>query len=278
MNARLDQLLESLTETERNIGTWIQQHVGDASHMTIYEIADKVDVAVSSVSKFIKKLGYRGFREFRSDLLRTDFDQRVSVIPAITPTDPRPAILEKTLLTSIQTLTDAQSTIDDAHFSYAVNAIDQADTVAFFGFGRSSIMASMGSMQFQIAGVPTKFHAELHAMFVTAAELTPDDVAVVLSHSGTAMDLDRLLDVIEGTGCTVVAITSNPNSRLAKLASCILLMPTAQADSTPWTNMTQAISQMAVLDALYQAVLFVHGTDRLEGTPRHIVSRKLHGK
>ena len=47
--------------------------------MTISEIASESGFADSTIFQFTRKLGYKGFRDFRNDLLTEEFDPEISI-------------------------------------------------------------------------------------------------------------------------------------------------------------------------------------------------------
>lgn len=273
---RIEQISESLTPSERMIGDWIVTDADRAAHETIYGMAREIGVAKSTVSKFVRKLGYLGFREFHSDLLRTDFDPRLSVVPDIKPDDPTNLILEKTISSAAHTVALVQETIDPARFNQALAIIHGSVRVGLFGFGLSSTVASMAAKQFSIASVNTLHDPDLHHQLSYAASLTEDDCALVVSHSGTSTDLMRIITILKEGDCPIIALTSNPDSALSKFADCLLLLPQNRMRSTPWTNMAGTVAQLTVVDALYQALLYMSGEEEIGNSRVIATAHRLH--
>ena len=67
-------LYRSLSTKEASIADFILSDPKKVSRMTINEIADSLGIAPSTVFQFTRKLGFKGFRDFRNELLSEEFD------------------------------------------------------------------------------------------------------------------------------------------------------------------------------------------------------------
>ena len=97
-----------------------------------------------------------------------------------------------------------------------------------------------------------------------AAIAEPDDVLVLLSHTGRWPEFAHAARLANDRGATVIAIT-NPDSELAKEAS--LLFPCQVIEDTSvYTPMSSRLAQLALLDAIHVALALASGeraADRL---------------
>ena len=98
--------------------------------------------------------------------------------------------------------------------------------------------------------------------FASIAE--PDDVLVLLSHTGRWPEFARAANLANSRGATVIAIT-NPQSDLAREAT--LLFPCQLIEDTSvYTPMSSRLAQLALLDAVHVALALErgeHAADRL---------------
>jgi RpiR family carbohydrate utilization transcriptional regulator len=98
--------------------------------------------------------------------------------------------------------------------------------------------------------------------FASIAE--PDDVLVLLSHTGRWQEFAHAADLASGRGATVIAIT-NPDTELARKAT--LLFPCQVIEDTSvYTPMSSRLTQLALLDAIHVALALErgeHAADRL---------------
>ena len=76
-----------LSATDRKVAEFVLADPRRASRMTISEMSAALGVADSSVTKFTKRIGYSGFREFRTELLSEGFDPSVSINENVVASD-----------------------------------------------------------------------------------------------------------------------------------------------------------------------------------------------
>ena len=150
--------------------------------------------------------------------------------------------------------------IDDT-FVKAVNLLDKCKgRVVITGIGKSGIIGKKISATLASIGVPSIF---LHAADGTHGDLgmiTSNDIVIAISNSGESEEILNLLPAIKRFNVTLVSMTGNVNSTLAKKSNIVLnisvkeeacplgLVPTASTTAT-----------MALGDALAMALLDKRG-------------------
>lgn len=65
---KLKQVRNELTQTEKIIADFFQNHSLEARSFTSYQLADRLNIGQSTIIRFSKKLGYRRFWELLEDL------------------------------------------------------------------------------------------------------------------------------------------------------------------------------------------------------------------
>ncbi len=107
-----------------------------------------------------------------------------------------------------------------------------------------------------------------HALVISAAEaahgdlgmMKHGDVVIALSHSGASDEVVRILPIIKDIGARLIAMTSKPESPLAKAAEVVLLTGvTKEADPRGLAPTSSAVAMLALGDALAIAVSVARG-------------------
>ena len=57
-----------LSKTEKKIADYLLEHATTARHLSIQELAEDIDVSMSAISRFTKKVGYSNYQEMRLQL------------------------------------------------------------------------------------------------------------------------------------------------------------------------------------------------------------------
>lgn len=261
-------LYRDLSKKERAIADFILEDPKKVSRMTINEIANIVGIATSTVFQFTRKLGYSGFRDFRTDLLAEEFDPAISIHENISPEDTPLSIAYKVFGSSVQSLQDTSSLLDNDLLSRAAKLIEQADCVTFFGLGGSNVVAYDGYHKFLRSPIRCQYGTDFHIQLMQASLMTERDVAVITTHSGLTTDTLKIAQTVESTGASSIAITSYPSPQLIDLVDVILLSASEETGYRS-ESLSSRIAQLAIIDSLFTIVMF--GTeDRANDSLRRI--------
>lgn len=261
-------LYRDLSKKEREIADYILSDPKKVSRMTINEIAGSIGIATSTVFQFARKLGYSGFRDFRTDLLAEEFDPEVSIHENISPSDSPLSMARKVFASSIQSLQDTSSLLDDSKLKTAASLIEDADCVTFFGLGGSNIVAFDAYHKFLRSPIRCQYGTDAHIQLMQASLMTEHDVAVITTHTGLTKDTLEIAKVVESTGARSIAITSYPSQQLTDLVDVVLVSASEETGYRS-ESLSSRISQLAIIDSLFTIVMF-ETEDRANDSLRRI--------
>ena len=115
----------------------------------------------------------------------------------------------------------------DASFVAVVEAVEAAVAAGrkliFSGVGKSAHIAQKLAGTFNSTGVTSCFLDATQALHGDLGLCAPGDLAVLLSNSGQSAEMLRLLAILKRFELTIVALTSNPDSEIARDADLRLL-------------------------------------------------------
>ncbi len=118
--------------------------------------------------------------------------------------------------------------IKDEEAEKLVEGILRAKKIFVAGGGRSGFMAKAFVMRMMHVGLDAYVVGE-----TVTPNLEPDDIFIVGSGSGETQSLAAMTKKAEGIGATVVAVTTNPESTIGKLADIKIEIPAqAKAEGT----------------------------------------------
>lgn len=150
--------------------------------------------------------------------------------------------------------------LDDA-FVRAVELLrDSAGRVVVSGIGKSGIIARKLSATLTSTGSPATFIHPVEGMHGDLGLISADDVAVLLSKSGSTDELTGLLEYLVRMDVPVIAMTGRPDSPLARYATAVLDCSVDEEacpmDLAPTSSTT---ATLAMADALAMALLMEKG-------------------
>lgn len=125
------------------------------------------------------------------------------------------ASARRTFATEIQALSDLSSQLDQ-EFALAVeHLLHCKGRVVVTGIGKSGHIARKIAATLASTGTPAFFMHAAEALHGDLGMITPDDVIIAISYSGSANELITVLTTTKRLGCTFIAITGNQDSALA---------------------------------------------------------------
>ena len=258
--------LPRLSPSERRVGQWIVEHPKEAANITLARLARECETSEPTVVRFCRHVGLGGFRELAIRLTEALSSPATYVHRDVSPDDSASDAVIKVMDASIQSLIEMRSQLSSMPIDETVVAMKSARQIAFAGLGASGHVASDACHKFFRLGIPCSSLNDIPMILQFAAITQPDDVLVLLSHTGRWQDFARAAKLARERGATVIALT-NPDSDVAREAS--LLFPCALIEDTSvYTPMSSRLAQLALLDAIHVALALAQGDTASENLRR----------
>lgn len=266
--ARIRSSYQSLAPAERKVADYALEHLAELIYQSVTEVGSRCGVADATVMRFCQSVGFRGFQEFKLVASRDLASYRTS-LPAgdITSTDTLPSVIQKTLAFSKQTLDDTVAVLAVAALEQAVALCAGARKVAFYGVGASSFTAWDARYKFLRIGVECEAYTDSHLQMMSAAMLTPQDVAVGFSQTGSTKDVVDCLHRAREAGAKTISVTDHSRSPVTQVSDVVLL--TSSHDGPLGSGSVRSrMAQLLVLDVLFTGVALIHYGRSQESTEK----------
>ncbi len=166
----------------------------------------------------------------------------------------------RTLTTEAEGLMALAKSLDGA-FSEAVEAIhdmkkDRKGRLVVAGMGKSGHVAKKITATMASTGTPSHFVHPGEASHGDLGMITETDIVLLLSNGGESAELSDIIHYTRRFGITLIAMTSNGDSTLAKHADIKLVLPKMpEACPNGLAPTTSTTMMMALGDALAVALL-----------------------
>ncbi|RFU62432.1 MurR/RpiR family transcriptional regulator [Peribacillus glennii] len=242
------------SEKEKKIADYILKNPEAIIHSTINEVAEDLHVADATVFRFCKRIGFKGYQAMKIALASEIMTPIQQIHEQITEQDSEKTVAEKIFKSNSRSLENTLEILDPEALKKAVSMLIYAKRVEFYGTGGSSVIAMDAYHKFLRTGIQTFAFIDSHFQLMAASQLTPGDVAVVISHSGTNKDTMRILNQASETGAKTIGITSFPKSPLSQKVDVALI---TSSEETEYRSeaLASRISQLSLIDALYVNVM-----------------------
>lgn len=161
------------------------------------------------------------------------------------------ASAKKTILSESQSITKLIDFLDENFIEAAQNIYSSKGRLVVTGIGKSAIIAQKMVATFNSTGTPSLFLHASEAVHGDLGMVQKEDLIICISKSGNSPEIKILVPLLKRFGNTLIAITGNMTSFLAK-GSDFVLNTTVDAEACPNnlapTNSTTA--QLVMGDAL----------------------------
>jgi DNA-binding MurR/RpiR family transcriptional regulator len=248
-----------LTGALREVADTVLADPAEAARLSAVALAARAGVSQASVTRFAQSIGLASHAELRLALAEqkgrsTAPGVAMDVGVQIHPDDSVRQVIKVVANADIRAITQTVNQLDHHALDLASRAIAAAQRVDVYGIGSSASVAYELETRLFRVGVRVRAWTEVHEALTSAALLTPDDVAIAISHSGATSEVVEPLRLAADRGAVTVGLTGDPRSAVAAAS---LHMLTTAALETSYRNGSLAArhSQMMIADCLYIRVV-----------------------
>jgi len=243
---------EGMTQTEQRVVDWLLDSSKFNRHSSLSSVAEGLNVSEPLIVKVAKLLGFSGFRELRKQLTNSMETHQLETVELSAQDSPKD-LVDKVFNVSLQTITEGLAIVDSEKISQAASCFFHAKVRDLYAAGGSNTICDDIAHKFLRIGIRCNTYRDIHLMMMSASLLTPDDVILVVSHSGKTTDLLKVVNEAKKKGAKIICITHSDISPIAMLSDFVICTP---APDTPLLgkNASARILQLILVDAFFVAV------------------------
>ncbi|VEI57631.1 KpsF [Pasteurella multocida] len=131
-------------------------------------------------------------------------------------------IARETLQVEEKALSRLSKNLDDSFSDIVELILNCQGRLVIGGIGKSGLVGKKMVATFASTGTPSFFLHPTEAFHGDLGMLKPIDIVMLISYSGETDDVNKLIPSLKNFGNTIIALTGNPNSTLAKHADYVL--------------------------------------------------------
>ena len=132
------------------------------------------------------------------------------------------ATAKKTILSESQSIAKLADFLDESFIKATKTIFDCKGRLIVTGIGKSAIIAQKIVATMNSTGTPSLFLHASEAIHGDLGMVQRDDVVICISKSGNSPEIKILIPILKNFGNTLIAITGNMTSFLAKNSDCVL--------------------------------------------------------
>lgn len=208
----IESLYENFTPSEKTIADFFI-HNNDEIDVSSKNLSRKLFVSEASISRFAKKCGFDGYREFIF-VYKQSFEKST---PNITT-----SYSKQVLNTYEELLNKSYTLIDEKQMQRMVELISKKKRIYIYGRGSSGLVAQELKLRLMRLGVNIEAISDSHIMKMNSVLMDDECLVIGISISGNTKEVIDSLKEASNKGASIVLITSKKGEEMKRYCDEIL--------------------------------------------------------
>lgn len=254
---RVRSIYDSLSNAEKKVADYFLCNLESVFNKPIATLAQEAGVSKVAWVRFCKDIGFEGLKDLKKALFAQMREKKDETV-ADPFSDIRDVVSTQSLIdgikqSSLRAIQDTAVLLDPEVLEAAAKTILNARSVRIFGVGASGMVGNDLHSKLMRINKNSYFVSDHHTQLTYAASMTEQDVAVLISMSGTTPEILELLSLVKRSRIPTIALTKYSKTPLAMNADTVLYV-SAPEITTRSGAMSSRLAQLMVIDALFTAV------------------------
>ena len=214
---RISETYSNMSKGQKKIARYFVEHQSDMCKLSITQLAQKLNVTPSAITRFCQALNYKGFSELKFYVEKNILSSH-NMDSTILKEDSLSVLIQKLMMLDQQAIADTMLLLDSAKLKKIAEICIKAPHIHFYGEGATGVSASMASAILMQIGIPSQNYSDSVMMRMAASTLEKGDIAFGITYSGKAFDVIEAIKIARRNGAATVAITGNAGSIITNMA------------------------------------------------------------
>jgi DNA-binding MurR/RpiR family transcriptional regulator len=241
--------LDQLTKSEKQIANFLRTNQEEAAFLSAGQVAERLDISEATVVRFARTLGFASYPALRANL-QNNFRERVSHSARLrTKLDHMREsgdIFERLTVSEIDYLTEALVTVNRDHLQKAVDLLRERRRIFVFGLGPSVSLVDLMEIRLRRFGKNiVALRNSGREVLESLLDLKSTDLLFVICFFDLNPTLQFILDLAQGVGCPVIALTDTLGPLVSDQADVVLA-----AQRGPVSEFHSLVVPMTIINTL----------------------------
>ena len=249
---------EHLTPTEHALAKTVLANQENLDSFSIEDLARASHTSTAAVSRFCRKIGLSGFRQLKTEAVREGSGQAsVAEVNVDYPfmADDSPRLIAQSFRSLYQfVVDDAVSCLSFSELYACARLVARARDVQVHTHSHNLFVAASFQERMLRIGHATSLPSAEEEQRIVAAAAKADTVAIVISYSGRATFLPRVLRILRERRVPVIFVGSEEGARQNPGLAHYLLVSDQEDPQERISQFASHIALQYVLDVLYGCV------------------------
>ncbi|MEI3614275.1 MurR/RpiR family transcriptional regulator [Pseudogracilibacillus sp. SO30301A] len=164
------------------------------------------------------------------------------------------SLIEKVFQKNIQSITETLKILNYNNVEKAIDAINSAKRLDFYGAAASQIIALDAQQKFLRINKSCTAYEDAHLQITSSVTLTESDVAIGISYSGETSHVLSVIKNAKNASATTISISRYGKNPLAEMVDISLHVSSNESDIIRSAATASRIAQLNIVVMLYTGV------------------------
>lgn len=248
---KINQRMSEFTPSDKKIADFIVDNPKLIIDSNTKELAKLIDTSQSAITRFVKRIGYRGYVDLKVDVAKSlEVDNTLLNDEVIKGGEHTDTILTKSKNNVLSAVEKTFALLDDKIIEESTKLIKEAEIVYLAGVGSSGLICEDFLYKLHRSGKMAFYQRDAHTNLALITNIKKDDILVCISYGGNTKEVTIASQYAKNIGAKVIAITKGANSSLARLADEVILIPEIEKEMR-FGAISSRLSSQIITDILY---------------------------
>ena len=278
-----------LRRSEKQAADYILDHLEQVPDEPIDRLAKAAGVSQPTILRMLKSLGYKGYKDFRYQLVaelaksgesaENDGQPQLMYGYTLGKKDGLEEIPVNITMTTERMLEETLKNFSGKIYKRVIEALKNARLIDIYGVENSEVTAVDLLTKLLYLGLPCRHFTDCYLQQIAAGRLTDQDVAVGISYSGESKDTVDAMKAAKRSGACTVAITNFKDSTIARYAD--ILICTSQDQHFYGNTIFSRSTQIQIVDMIYMGLIssdYEHYVEQLNKCEKVVRNKAYDGR
>lgn len=248
---RIEQRRRDFTPSDQKIAKYVLDNMDKVLSSNTNKLAELTGTSQSAIIRFVKKIGYKGFFDFKLDIAKS-FDDVGGELKddLISKNDEIGNIIKKSKSYVLSATEKTYALFDEENIRRSINLINQADKVYLAGVGSSGLVCEDFLYKLQRSGKNVSYERDAHFNLSAITNIKKDDLLICISYAGKTKEIITAAKYASYCNTKVISISKSQKSELANYSDILILIPEIEGEIRLGAVSSRFFSLM-VTDILY---------------------------
>ncbi|MDO3408448.1 MurR/RpiR family transcriptional regulator [Saccharibacillus sp. CPCC 101409] len=242
---------QKYTYGENQIANFVIHNSEFITRHTITALANEIGVSETSINRFCKKVGFKGFNDFKIAVAQDSFYREMQTRKKERrDIDPIDALA----LDYNELIVNTAAMVSEPELSKLAGQLKAARRIHIFGIFDSFLAAAALKNRLSLLGIQAEAVGDSRAMKIAAVHCGEDDLVIAFTRSGSTGEIIEAMTAAHANRAMTAAITCYESSPVTETVQTSIIVPDKMSVSSS-AMMANHMTFLFVIDAMMSLLI-----------------------